>query len=218
MKSPWIELDREFVAFQASQTAALGCSERDYWYGGKVHFTAKLKGELEGNKRRLFLELERLALGPSTRCSRRWGSASLLRVIVNVKSISKELYKGKPKRVAEQAIAEFFSRPFVLMGRVYRAYFAKENTTFLIATNERVKSGKDGVEVFNSSDGMNTSLEGFLDWFNPLPHNKEQVCASMDSISLNNDSNMYTTDDGQVECSLCAGFIEFGSRSHAETG
>lgn len=112
-QSPWSELDREFKERSNNEMAGLGFAT-DSWYGGKVHFSAKVK-EVSG---KLKITLEEPTLGPSSRFPRRFGSHAFIRVSVKKKNLGQ----------TAKHLQSFFLRPFVLMNRVYRAVYSKENT------------------------------------------------------------------------------------------
>lgn len=101
-----------------------------------------------------------------------------MRIQVNHKSVSSDAFKGKPRKYVEEALANFFSRPFILMGRVYRAYFAKDHTVLLVLTNERVRLTEQVYEVYPPAGGCpdnGLSIDGLYNWYNPLVLNTAQV-------------------------------------------
>jgi RNA-dependent RNA polymerase len=116
------------------------------------------------------LVLSRLELGTSCTVMRRFGSSMFIRVKV-------------PDKVAHNAdsskLIEYFSHPFVLLGRVFRGYYAKESV-FLVQTNEILaSSGITSMDWDPSKPGPMPFL-AFLDWFNPIELNQNQVlCLSL---------------------------------------
>lgn len=175
MQSPWAELDAELEASAvASDSGLLGCNEEapplkdsPSWYGGKVHFCCKLIQEKSGKA--FSLVLEKPYLGPSSRMTRRFGSDKFIRV-----KIAQSLFYSEGDR-----LMTFFRRPFIFNLRIYRAFFAKDSTVFLVQTAEEAKQDKDGVYSFHAlSAGISISplpFTEFLDWHNPLHFNQGQV-------------------------------------------
>ena len=145
--------------------AGLGFSdEYPDWYGGKVHFRAKLD-----DKTQYRILLERAELGPSYRFARRFGSTSFLKVKVSSRIINKPNNK----------LVEFFSRPFILNGRVYRSFYAKDENVFMFKTNEIVHEDTLNSELIRvsagSADSPGLSLLAFLNWHNSLEVNNKQA-------------------------------------------
>ena len=112
---------------------ALGCNHAETfneddkdWYGGKVHFTAKVVGGRD--KKGFSLVLDRPTLGSSNRFMRRFGSRRFIRVRIQKDAL---MQKGG-------GLFEYFRRPFIIAGVVFRAFFAKEQNVFLVRTNESV--------------------------------------------------------------------------------
>ncbi|KAI5119272.1 hypothetical protein M0805_008053 [Coniferiporia weirii] len=169
-KTPWLELDKELAARKLCPTAGLGCNGNSPWYGGKVHFIGKLRdtGPGKGHKAKFAIELERPTLGPSSRFARRFGSHSFLRV-----NIRRDILNNK--NLVDDMIA-YFRHPFVLNGRIFRMFFAKERSVFLYLTNERLENGKLCSPMEDSLDGQMSILK-FLNWHNSLEHNPNQAVA-----------------------------------------
>lgn len=145
----------------------LGCNEDSpslktdpAWYGGKVHFCCKLTRN-EDHSSSLRLTLEKPYLGPSTRFTRRFGSDHFIRV-----KISQTLFYTEGTR-----LMEYFHQPFIFNGIVYRAFFAKDTTVFLVRTTERWTTGDSSV----SSTNTGLSYLQFIMWHNPLEINCSQV-------------------------------------------
>jgi hypothetical protein len=166
LQSPWAELDREEEALNGNPFAGLGFSiPNSDWYGGKVEFRAKLK-EVEPNckKPQYKVALEQPELGHSTRFSRRFGSKSFLKI-----KIAKQILNRKSHH-----LVEFFTRPFILCGHVFRGFTSKDNNVFLVRTNEVF----DGVRISTPPQSPCLSLVEFLEWHNPLRYNVNQVRCS----------------------------------------
>ncbi len=154
--------------------AALGCNESEGfcpdkpgWYGGKVHFTAKVVVDKE-KKDDFRLVLDRPTLGTSNRFMRRFGSRRFIRV-----RIQKDALMQKGNR-----LADYFYRPFVISGAVFRAFFAKEQNVFLFRTNEVVQELDGIVQVVPPSGPPahgEISLFELIKWHNDLKFNNDQV-------------------------------------------
>lgn len=138
----------------------------EMWYGGKVHFCAKLKQQDSA----FSLELEPPYLGSSNRFTRRFGSKRVIRVRLE------HQLKNSPASSAQ--LLNYVKQPFVIFGRVFRAYYTKEGRVFLVQTNEAVQHTGDTL-TFRSLKGgnplMDMSLLDFLKWHNPLESNSSQV-------------------------------------------
>ncbi|KAI0711161.1 RNA dependent RNA polymerase-domain-containing protein [Cerioporus squamosus] len=154
-KLPWTELDQEDQILHNHPYGALGCNEGEAflsedpsWYGGKVHFTAKVIVDKE-KKDDFRLVLDRPTLGTSNRFMRRFGSRRFIRVRIQKDAL---MQKGG-------TLAEYFYRPFVISGAVFRAFFAKEQNVFLFRTNEVM------------------SLFELIEWHNDLELNNDQTMA-----------------------------------------
>ncbi|KAF8067671.1 RNA dependent RNA polymerase-domain-containing protein [Lyophyllum atratum] len=154
--SPWEELDREEDALSLDPYAGLGHGEQTPgWHGGKIEFRGRL--ELDGSYK---VKLERCALGPSCRFARRFGSKCILRVKI----------KNSLLHSQDNGLQDFFRKPFVLWGRVFRSFYAKDATVFMFRTNEGMVNGEI---VPNRFSGF--SLLAFLDWHNPPLTNSNQA-------------------------------------------
>lgn len=103
-------------------------------------------------------------LGFSNRFTRRFGSMRFMRVKCHPDLVFK---RGKD-------LISFFKRPFVVMTRVFRAFYAKDHNVFLVATNETFS----GHEILHSPKLSESSLEDFLTWHNDIRLNESQVCFS----------------------------------------
>ncbi|KAF8189916.1 RNA dependent RNA polymerase-domain-containing protein [Mycena galopus ATCC 62051] len=182
---PWEELDLEEAALSVSPDAALGnCPEYPKRYGGKVSFVGNI--EAVGNGEKFKVVLDRCTLSSSCRLCRRFGSSAILRL----KLPQKVWYAGNKN------LKDFFYKPFVILGKVFRAFYAKDGTVFLFKTREYYTNG----EIRHSTTGL--SLFEFLDQFNPLQLNANQaLCkwASRFALGLSNSVPGPVLDPGNVE-------------------
>jgi hypothetical protein len=153
-------MDIEESALAEDQYAGLGHST-DYpgWYGGKVEFRAKLQKDEKTNSYKIVLE--RCMLGTSCRFTRRFGSKSFLRI----KIPSRILHSNTNGLIA------YFRNPFVIWGRIFRAFYAKDDNVFLFRTNEIFDESHIRPDHFPGF-----SLLQFIEWHNPLEFNRNQVC------------------------------------------
>lgn len=136
----------------------LGLStEASDWFGGKVHFTAKLLPDKGSPK----VVLRPPELGPSDRFARRWGSERFLTL-----SLSREFLNRGEKTI------KFLQRPFILGDHVFRAFDAKDGNVFLVCTNEMVEGRR--IHPTRKVPGL-LSLREFLAWHNALELNPKQV-------------------------------------------
>ncbi|KIJ24721.1 hypothetical protein M422DRAFT_274446 [Sphaerobolus stellatus SS14] len=141
-QTAWSELDQEeeLSREKTGKIAGLGFSNVSGWYGDKVHFIARLK-DLEkdkSNKGKLRhshgspsyqIILQRSELGPSNRrFSGRFGSRRFIHVRV-AKSI---MMSGN------SSLVEYFQKPFLLNGRISKAFCLKDTSVFLVETNEDI--------------------------------------------------------------------------------
>ncbi|EED84473.1 predicted protein [Postia placenta Mad-698-R] len=181
VKLPWDELDKEDTILRHSPHGGLGCNEKepylmdDPWYGGRVHFTAKvvLSSMMPDDKSELFsLRLDRPVLGSSNLFARRFGSRKFIRV-----RMSKDIYMGPDKKAREELLMQFFQRPFVINGFVYKAFYAKEQNVFLFQTNEFWDGNRicDPKPISLSPLHRELSFIEFINFHNDLTRNKDQT-------------------------------------------
>jgi RNA-dependent RNA polymerase len=184
LQSPWTELDageflfqllvikmcyllgiEEIEALSNNNLAGLGFSEeKPDWYGGKVDFRGKLRDHSSANITEYKIVLERPELGTSCRFTRRLGSQSILRISIPPDVFTKQ----------DNQLVDFFSRPFILSGRVFRAFYAKGKHVFLLKTCEVFDGFKISVPK-DAAHGDGLTLLDFLNWHNPLESNKRQA-------------------------------------------
>ena len=108
--------------------------------------------------------LEHPVLGPSSRFTRTYGSAWLVRV-----RISKEIFS---KSELSEKLRTFLLRPFILNGRVYRLFYAnKDHNAYLMATNETYS----GTSLLRDGQSRLVSLLDFFSTHNNLSSNNHQA-------------------------------------------
>ncbi|KAI0777795.1 RNA dependent RNA polymerase-domain-containing protein [Trametes elegans] len=173
VRLPWDELDREEKVLGAHPLGAIGCNHEELfrdssdpdWYGGRVHFTARMQKDKKGV---LHLYLDRPVLGSSNRFARRFGSRRFVRVRV---------HKDLMMKAEGDELREYFQRPFIIGGTIFRAFYAKEQNVFLFRTNEEIVKVGDTFTIKTPScrSRDELSLEEFLRWHNDLHLNSEQT-------------------------------------------
>ena len=112
--------------------------------------------------------LDRPTLGTSNRFMRRFGSRRFIRVRIQKDAL---MQKGN-------SLAEYFYRPFIISGAVFRAFFAKEQNVFLFRTNEVVRVRDGEVHIVPVSEAVvpgEMSLFDLIEWHNDLKYNNDQV-------------------------------------------
>jgi RNA-dependent RNA polymerase len=127
-----------------------------------VEFRGRLQDGGPSNPFAYKVVLEKPQIGASCRFTRRFGSISFLRVKVP------EMFLNRPNN----RLTEFFSRPFILNGRVFQTFYAKDDNMFLFRTNEIFKGGSIQAAL-GPSRGL--SFLEFLNWHNPLRKNTKQA-------------------------------------------
>ncbi|KDQ17068.1 hypothetical protein BOTBODRAFT_30455 [Botryobasidium botryosum FD-172 SS1] len=171
-RSPWEELDREQAAIIEDAGRGLGCTEGDEsgWFGGKVQQRARIfirdappsssysAGSIAD---RFAIKLEPQEKGRSTRFGRFFGSRRLIQLTIHKDIMDRHL----------EALVQYMTHGFVINGRVFRAFFAKENHAYLTETTEEYER----TPVAEEGDDMRISLLDFIDWFAPLYRNNRQL-------------------------------------------
>lgn len=159
-----IEYDREQDAILENKGRGLGgmgpWKGKDGWYGGRIQQV----GRLVRAQGRFSIQLEKPEIRRSHRFSRYLGSRRILQVRVSDDLLFKY---GNDIRLL------LSSSKFILCGRVFLPFHAKEGSMYLIETIqdfERAANQQDG-------DHLRTSLKDFTCWHNPLDLNSQQVRA-----------------------------------------
>ena len=162
------------------------------WYGGKIQQIGRLLKDGSSYK----IKLERLESRRSYRFARFYGSRRLLRIRVTEDLLRKE----------RDDIKQFFKHKFILCGRVFVPFHAKEQNVYMVETNENY--GRKGHSW--CGDHVRLSFSEFINWHNPLDvvKNTKQVCKS-DNMSLWNFVLISLPGHQQVQRSFCVGTIEF---------
>lgn len=121
------------------------------WYGGRIQQLGRLVKEEGGNYK---IKLERMESRRSHRFARYLGSRRFLQV-----RVPEELF-----RQDHVSIKKFLKQKFVLCGRVFVPFHSKENSIYLVETNEDY--GRTTQEW--CGDPFRCSFNEFINWHNPL--------------------------------------------------
>lgn len=189
-------------------------------YHGKVQFSGRLCYAEKKKSGKLRFYLEKPDLGSSCRFTRRFGSDWLIRI-----RCQSDIHPAR--------LHEFFMRPFIIFGRVYRAFYArlvccvalifgvhntdisfasKEHTVFLAAVNEIYENG---VLRTLPETPRRLCLDSLLKWHNPMDLNSNQVRPH--SLFGNFVTYMKEcVDDGKVGSADTSWPIELDSRTDFE--
>ncbi|KAG2122046.1 RNA dependent RNA polymerase-domain-containing protein [Suillus cothurnatus] len=155
----WLEYDREQLAIVENRGRGLGTmgdwEGKENWYGGKIQQVARIVRA--GSSFRL--ELEKPEIRRSHRFARFLGSRRILQIRVPA-SLT---YDTEVPKFLE-------SSKFILCGRVFVPFHAKEGSVYLFETNENID------RQTNPSDGddYRLTLHEFVQWHNPLRLNSKQ--------------------------------------------
>ncbi|KAI0352282.1 hypothetical protein OH77DRAFT_1428830 [Trametes cingulata] len=156
----WTELDREELAICEGRLRGLGLHGEwegtEDWYGGKIQQVARLEEE-HGEFRLVLAPME---MRKSNRFARFLGSRRILQV-----SIPREM-----RNTRGDDLRKYFTRKFVLCGRVFVAFGAKDGKVFLMETNEDYERA-----ARTPGDNQRMSLEEFVAWHNPMDKNGKQA-------------------------------------------
>ncbi|KAI0305318.1 RNA dependent RNA polymerase-domain-containing protein [Multifurca ochricompacta] len=167
--SPWQELDQEDAAFyKHGPSGCLGFTPQlGTWYGGKVVFSIKVQANQHGT---LQFILDHPVLGPSSRFTRCYGSAWLIRL-----RVSKEVFS---KAILMENLKTILLTPLILNGLVFRFFYAnKEHNAYLMATNEMYDGGLKPQSLLSHSLKGYRSFLDFFSTHNNLESNCNQTIA-----------------------------------------
>ena len=166
--------------------------DRTNWYGGKIQQIARLEVAGDGSFR---LALCRMESRKSHRFARFLGSRRMLQI-----SIQRLLVNNRG-----DDLRAFFKQKFVLCGRIFVAFGAKDNKVFLMETPEDYER-----TMRVPGDESRISLNDFVAWHNPLELNSEQVrCLCRPNIHL---ANYHSPADLEMGHSFRPGVLYLCSR------
>ncbi|KAG6864804.1 hypothetical protein C0991_007027 [Blastosporella zonata] len=159
----WEELDREQAAIMENKDRGLGLMElwhgENNWYGGRIQQIAHIIVGENGNYK---IRLKPMEKRRSYRLARFLGSRRVLQL-----KIPKDLVLKENKK-----IKGFMQHKFILCGRVFVPFFAKDSAAYLIETNEN----KDRKSMPYCGDKCRYSFKDIVNWHNRLDLNVDQVC------------------------------------------
>ncbi|VDC07371.1 unnamed protein product [Peniophora sp. CBMAI 1063] len=171
VRAPWVELDREAAALGIATYGCMGTMNDaidglpESWYGGNVHYAAKLTPGASDNDPPT-LTLLRPERHSSSLFARRFGSDSYIRL-----RIAPDLL-GEPEKFTRIARG-LLLRPFVICGRTYEVrYTNRDGVAFLMASSTTTPRGLPGCEGQRFM-----SFHKFFQWFNPIQLNSDQYMA-----------------------------------------
>ncbi|KAF8918142.1 RNA-dependent RNA polymerase [Mucidula mucida] len=152
-RSPWAELDEECQALEKNPLAGMGHTSD--WFGGSV----TLRAVYDSKTKKLVLKMP--TLDTSSALKRRFGSWNFLRV--KTEDNSKETL-------------EFFLRPVVILGMVFRALHASQDQgsshVTMVCVDEAYTAGK--IKKTLVRKGVAYQLWDFINFLNDLEVNKRQ--------------------------------------------
>ncbi|KIJ13767.1 hypothetical protein PAXINDRAFT_135617 [Paxillus involutus ATCC 200175] len=157
----WAEYDREQDAILENKGRGLGgmgpWKGRDAWYGGRIQQV----GRLQRTRGVFSIQLEKPEIRRSHRFARFLGS----RRIFQVRVVDDLIHKH-----GDEVRSLLSSRKFVICGRVFVPFHAKEGSIYMMETNQNYGRITNLLE----GDQFRISLKGFVDWHNPLHLNSKQ--------------------------------------------
>ncbi|KAJ1302702.1 hypothetical protein OPQ81_003017 [Rhizoctonia solani] len=155
--SPWAEYDHEDMLLRTHSIERLGC-EGSY-FGGKIDQILRLSVNSSG---RFEFRLQPPAVSTSCRFRRYLGSRRLVEV----------RFSEKEPRLRREILRRFMTNnALVVNGRVFRAFYARPTTVYLVETNEALDRQEDEL----IGDQYRQSLRGFIEWHNPPYANPSQT-------------------------------------------
>ncbi|CAE6452141.1 unnamed protein product [Rhizoctonia solani] len=161
--SPWAEYDHEDMLLRTNSTERLGW--QGTYFGGKIDQVLRLSVHTSG---RFEFRLQPPAVSTSSRFRRYLGSRRLIEV----------RFSEKEPGLRPQAFREYMiANALVINGRVFRAFYARKNTVYLVETNEALDRQDDELV----GDQFRLSLRDFIEWHNPLYANPYQTLTKWSS-------------------------------------
>lgn len=130
------------------------------WYGGQIQQIARIV-ELKG-KGGYKIHLDHPEKRRSHRLARYLGSRRIIQLRVPDKLLPDE----------EKNVNQYLSQKFILCGRVFVPLHAKDNSAYLVETNEEWDGRKP---TYWCGDQYRKSFAEIVAWHNPLDLNNKQV-------------------------------------------
>lgn len=156
----WEELDREQLAIIENRGRGLGLmgewqGERD-WHGGQI----QQLGRLVNYQKTFKIQLEPMEKRRSHRFARYLGSRRMIQLRIPDELVLKEL----------PDVRAYLSSKFVLCGRIFVPLHAKDNSVYLVETNEDYERRPGSW----CGDEHRHPFANIISWHNPLNLNKKQ--------------------------------------------
>lgn len=189
-------------------------------------FRAKLENASEKDPDQFKITLGKAELGASSRFSRRFGSKSFVRVKIH-KSLQNSKYS--------EALIDFFRRPFIIAGKVFRAFFEKEKTVFLVSLTHLTNTLPSFIYlrifqymtnevpewelVLGSTQKVpgRLSFEDFLQWHNPIEPNQQQVRLQKRGLDIKLTFEIIAV-CGEICIAFCIRSVNFSTRFRNQAG
>lgn len=125
------------------------------WYGGQIQQVGRLYKEDGG----IHIKLEGMEIRRSHRFARYCGSRRILQIRI-------------PDDIGDtEDVREYLCSKFVLCGRIFVPFHAKEGNVYMVESNENYQ--RQTHKEFG--DQHRISIADFINWHNPLELNKKQV-------------------------------------------
>ncbi|KAK0185175.1 RNA dependent RNA polymerase-domain-containing protein, partial [Armillaria mellea] len=136
-----------------------------HWYGGQIQQIGHLIQVKKEEKKDFEVEMQPLEMCKSTRFTRYLGSRRVFQIRVSDNLLMNEK--------TETEVRDFLARKFVICGRVFVPWVAKEGSLYLVEGNEDYK--RTGQEW--CGDQYRLSYPAILEWHNPALLNSKQPIA-----------------------------------------
>lgn len=137
------------------------------WYGGQVQQIAHIRNS-DQSESPFHIYLETMEQRKSNRCARVLSSQCCLQL-----KVPKDMMHGP----ISEKLRKFLSRKFIICGRTFLPFHAKEEKVYMMQSNEDFERKPQDW----CGDHHRMSLASFIAWHNPLDLNYKQV-RSLNSV------------------------------------
>ncbi|KAF8633592.1 hypothetical protein AX15_001385 [Amanita polypyramis BW_CC] len=180
----WAELDREQDAIIENKGRGLGLmgswGGESKWYGGRIQQQARIYKD----NNQICIKLEPMEMRRSHRFARYCGSRRILQVRI-------------PDDIGDsEDVRKYLCQRFVLCGRVFVPFHAKEGSVYMVETNENFE--RRSRDDFGDQHRM--PLAKFIEWHNPLYLNRSQAISKYSSRFALGLSNSVPAVEFQADC------------------
>ena len=131
------------------------------WYGGQVQQIAHIRNS-DQSESPFHIYLETMEQRKSNRCARVLSSQCCLQL-----KVPKDMMHGP----ISEKLRKFLSRKFIICGRTFLPFHAKEEKVYMMQSNEDFERKPQDW----CGDHHRMSLASFIAWHNPLDLNYKQV-------------------------------------------